>query len=102
MRRVISYVRDNLSADLSVDALAKMASFSPYYFIRLFRKRTGATPGRFVSAVRLRKAAELLDTAKYTAREVSRAVGYTSDSMFNCAFKRLYGQTPGRYGNRMR
>jgi AraC family transcriptional regulator len=40
---VIGYARENLNDDLSLEALARMAGFSPFHFHRIFKSISGDT-----------------------------------------------------------
>ena len=44
MLRVLVHVQQNLSADLSLEELARVATFSPYHFHRIFRGMVGEPP----------------------------------------------------------
>ena len=48
LKRVLDYIGDNLSDDLSLSELAGIAGMSAHYFAELFRKSTGHSPRRYV------------------------------------------------------
>ena len=64
MRRMImvtDYIKHNLTADdLSQGAMAEMAGISKDYFSRIFRSVTGMNYSKWLNAIRLEKATELL------------------------------------------
>ena len=52
-----------------------------------------------VRTVRLKQAAELLKTKKYSIQEVSELVGYNDVPTFRKHFIALYGTTPSSFGS---
>jgi AraC family transcriptional regulator len=89
---VIGHVRENLNDDLSVDALAQVAGFSPFHFHRLFKSITGETINEIVTRLRLERAVALLRaTPQFSITDVAFECGFKSVSVFSRAFKRQYG-----------
>ncbi len=60
---VLDHVRHNVAEDLSLDALAQVAGFSPFHFHRLFKTLTGETVSDLVTRLRLERAVALLQAA---------------------------------------
>jgi AraC-like DNA-binding protein len=52
---VIGHVCENLSEDLSLEALARVAGFSPFHFHRLFKSITEETVNEMVVRLRLER-----------------------------------------------
>lgn len=82
---------------LSLDAMADSAFLSRFYFSRLFRSKTGTSPGRFLTAIRLYKAKNLLLETDLSVTDVAYAVGYNSLGTFISRFTRSVGVSPARY-----
>ena len=57
---VIGHIRENLNDDLSLEALARVAGFSPFHFHRIFKSITGETINEIVTRLRLERAVVLL------------------------------------------
>ncbi|USK33855.1 AraC family transcriptional regulator [Bacillus sp. F19] len=55
--RVQNYIEENLQVKLTLAHLAKVSTYSPYHFHRLFSKFTGETPAGYVKRHRLEMAA---------------------------------------------
>lgn len=87
VERAITYMRDNLGEQLAIDGIAHAAMFSKFYFTRLFHRMTGMSPGRFLSAIRIQRAMELLLSASMTVTDVSYRVGYNSMGTFSSRFR---------------
>lgn len=95
--RVIASMRENLGEQLTIDDLARTAMFSKFHFSRLFLRVTGVSPGRFLSAMRLHAAKQLLVETPLTVTEISHRVGYTSVGTFSSRFAMNVGVSPSTY-----
>lgn len=95
--RVIDTMRENLGDELTIDDLARTARFSKFHFSRIFQRVTGITPGRFLSALRLQKAKQLLVSTSLNVTDISHRVGYTSVGTFSTRFSSSVGISPTTY-----
>lgn len=94
MRRVLDFIQDHLSQDLSLEALAQQAGFSSYHFARLFRQTTGESPHQFVLRQRIERAQHLLKERDVSLARVALESGFANQSHLTQAFKRHLGLTP--------
>jgi len=97
VERAIKTMWDRYSEPLTLAELADVAILSRFYFTRVFRVVTGTTPGRFLTAVRLFKAKNLLLETSMTVTDISYQVGYNSLGTFTSRFTRSVGISPARY-----
>ena len=98
INRVIDYIDSHLGEDLPLGGLARVASFSPYHFHRLFRAFTGEPLYRFIQRLRLEKAAtHLVEKPWATVTEVALDCGFSSSSSFARAFKEYFGRSATDY-----
>jgi transcriptional regulator GlxA family with amidase domain len=67
---------------------------------RTFRAFERCTPGEYLIAARLRRAAELLSDARLPLAEVALASGFADQSHLGRRFRSGYGVTPGEYRRR--
>ncbi len=74
-----------------------MAMISKFHFLRTFRRVTGVTPGRFLSAVRIHEAKHLLSSTHLSVAEISVQVGYGSLGTFTRRFTECVGLSPTTY-----
>lgn len=101
--RVIDHVRQNLSADLSLEALSKIACFSPYHFHRIFRSVTHETVAAFIRRARLERAVYLMRSSPdRPLSSIAMEVGFGTPSEFSRIFKKQYGQTPRSWDRQSR
>lgn len=94
INRVMDYVRANLAGDLRLETLARVASFSPFHFHRVFRSVVGETLNDFIRRVRAAAAASrLLNNPKASISEIAAQCGYSSSSAFAREFRNAFGMS---------
>ncbi|MBZ9745034.1 AraC family transcriptional regulator [Mesorhizobium sp. CO1-1-7] len=99
-KRVAEAVRRiELDADgpVSLPALADETATSPYHFLRTFRQVAGMTPYQYLLRTRLHRAAVRLRTSNDAISAIAFEAGFNDLSTFNRRFRRVMGETPGRY-----
>lgn len=97
IEKAISYIKENLTKDLSLETLAKHVSLSPIHFHNLFKSATGKTLHDFVEEQRIKEAINLLATTDMTLAEIALQCGFSSQSYFSYVFKRRMQTTPRKY-----
>lgn len=97
VERVITNMWERYDEPLSLEEMADLAVFSRFYFSRVFRSITGTSPGRFLTAIRLYKAKNLLSETTMSVTDISYQVGYNSPGTFSSRFTRSVGISPARY-----
>ena len=101
IEETISYIKNNLTAELSLETLSERASFSAIYFHKLFKASTGRTLHEYIEEQRIKKSINLLVTTNMTLSEIAYECGFSSQSYFSYAFKRNMGITPRAYSKRI-
>lgn len=101
IQEVISYITDHLEENLNVETLCQRTAFSPYYFIRVFKRETGFTPHQYVMNVRMDTARYLLANTNMQIKEICSRVGFSSESTFSSAFRKAQGMSPAHYRSRI-
>jgi transcriptional regulator GlxA family with amidase domain len=102
LREVQSFIVENPSADLSVEALAGRAAMSPRNFARVFAAQVGTTPARFVERVRVEAARRALEESDAGVEGVAGRCGFGSAETMRRAFVRNLRVSPAEYRNRFR
>jgi AraC-like DNA-binding protein len=97
VRRSIEAMRENLGEPLTVDDLARAAMFSKFHFSRVFQRVTGLSPGRFLSALRLQRAKQLLASTTLPVADITHQVGFNSVGTFSTRFTSAVGVPPTTY-----
>lgn len=78
-----------------VARLARALAMSPSSFARHFRAGAGTTPARALSAIRMRRAGEMLERGQRVL-DVALELGFGSGSAFARAWRRYRGEAPRR------
>jgi transcriptional regulator GlxA family with amidase domain len=90
----LAYARENLTHDLSVEALAEVARLSPRQFSRVFREETGQTPAKAIESLRVEAARAMMETSRHPVEVVARETGFGDRERMRQAFLRAFGQPP--------
>lgn len=96
-QRAVVTMRERYHEPLGLDDLARSEMVSKFYFLRVFRRVTGVTPGRFLSAVRMHEAKRLLVSTSFNVADISAQVCYSSAGTFSRRFTASVGLSPTQY-----
>jgi AraC-like DNA-binding protein len=77
--------------------LANEVGISRSALVERFTRYLSEPPVTYLTRWRLQLAARSLEGTPRSVAEIAAAVGYESEAAFNRAFKREFGQPPGRY-----
>ncbi|EJQ2006683.1 helix-turn-helix domain-containing protein [Cronobacter sakazakii] len=91
---LMDYLRRNLSGRHDLDALARFVSMSRRTLTRQFMKATGMSLGDWLTAERLQRSQELLETTTYSIERVAEESGFHSVTNFRQSFKSRFGVSP--------
>lgn len=90
---ILTYVREHLFEDISIDDLADEFYISKYHMMRQFKNETGYTIHRYITEKRIAAAKEKL-LAGMPAAKVSEECGFQDYSTFLRAFQSCVHMTP--------
>jgi len=97
MRRLESYIRDNLSDDLTLSELAGLLGISVRHLSRAVKQAMGVSVHRWIAARRLAEAQRLLSETDKPIHEIARLSAFHSASAFTAAFRAAAGVAPGEF-----
>ena len=100
LRDALEYTLTHLADTLTVIDVAQAVSVSERTLARRFADEIGMTWSHYVRRARLIRAMELLAAAEPKIIDIAYAVGFTSISAFNHAFRDFTGDTPLSYRKR--
>ena len=100
LKLVETYIRDHYAEDLSLTKVAQAVFVSPFYISHLFHRELDTTFLRYLTAIRIAKARQLLLDTNLQVTEIGALVGYSTAKNFRCAFKRVVGATPSEFRSR--
>ncbi|MBA2550293.1 MAG: helix-turn-helix domain-containing protein [Nocardioidaceae bacterium] len=94
---ILTWMTENLEADLTVEALAQRALMSTRTFARRFREETGTTPHQWLTHQRVLLAEQLLEETQLSVEEVARRSGFGNAAALRHHFTRFRGTSPVSY-----
>ena len=97
IKKVCSFVEQNLSRDISLENAAEYAGVSSFYLSKLFKEEKGETFINYVTDKRLEKSRQLLAETDSSIKEITANVGYNDQNYFSRIFKTKYGVSPKEY-----
>ena len=92
----LDYIEQNLTETLDMEVIAEKASFSSFYYQRIFGALCGMTVGEYIRARRMTLAAQDLISSDAKVIEVAVKYGYDSPDSFAKAFQRFHGIAPSK------
>jgi AraC-like DNA-binding protein len=95
--RVTMFVRENLAARPSLEAMANAAGLSPDYFSRLFRNTYGIAPRAWMVRERIQAARRFLRETDMTIYQIAAQLGYANVSQFSRQFVEVMGTNARAY-----
>lgn len=97
LNAVLLHIQENLDASLTVESLAAVAGFSPFYFHRLFAAYLHETLSEYVRRIRLEWAARRLIFGSESVTHIALEAGYETPAAFGRAFKKHFHSSPRRF-----
>lgn len=95
------FIATHQAEEISLGDVAKAVNTSTFYFCKMFKKATGLNFTDYLSRVRVEKAKNLLLNPNLRVSEVAFAAGFQSLSHFNRVFRRIAGESPTRYREKL-
>jgi AraC-like DNA-binding protein len=99
--KALSLIHEQPQRPWSVASLARQVAHSRPTFARRFAELVGETPVAYLTRWRMCLATKLLAETELSLEEVAARVGYESAAAFSKAFRRSYGEAPGRFRGEM-
>jgi AraC-like DNA-binding protein/ligand-binding sensor protein len=99
--RAREFIEEHQSEDLSLSEVAKAVNCSTFYFCKMFKKTTSLHFTEYLARVRIEKAKNLLLNPNLRISEIAYEVGFQSLTHFNRVFRRLVGESPTEYRQKL-
>ncbi len=87
--------------EISLSEVAHAVNMSAFYFCKSFKKATGMTFTDYLARVRVEKVKNLLLNPHKRVSEAAYEAGFQSLSQFNRVFRRVAGESPSVYRERL-
>jgi AraC-like DNA-binding protein len=94
LMRVMRYIRENLTEDLSLIDAAAAAYLSPNYLAHLIKKEMGKSFTELVTERRMERAQDLLTNTSMRISDVAHTTGFADEGYFTRRFRQWYGHSP--------
>lgn len=101
IRKVLTQIDYDLTADLGLKNLATQLNVNPSYLSTLFKKETGSTLTEYVNQKRVEHALFLLNSSSLQIQMIAQYSGIPDVNYFTKTFKKIIGITPKEYRDRI-
>jgi AraC-like DNA-binding protein len=95
------YIAEHHSDEVALGDVARAVNMSAFYFCKTFKKATGVTFTDYLARVRVEKVKNLMLNPHKRVSEAAFEAGFQSLSQFNRVFRRIAGEAPSAYRERM-
>jgi AraC-like DNA-binding protein/ligand-binding sensor protein len=96
-----AFIAEHQSEELSLTVVARAVSLSEFYFCKMFKKETGLTFVDYLARVRVETLKKLLLNPHKRVSEAAYEAGFQSLSQFNRVFRRVAGEAPSKFRERL-
>lgn len=97
IRRTADIIHNECERPWTLERMSRLAGYSSYHFLRLFRSIMGKTPNRYLSDCRLARAKLLLVSTELPVEQIALLTGFRQSSYFIKVFKLAEGLPPSQY-----
>jgi AraC family transcriptional regulator len=97
LRRIETYVEENLARSLSLQELSQQLGMNVYCFVRSFKRSTGIPPHQYVLRRRVERAKAFLLDPGISIADIALRCGFATQSHLTATFNRVTNLTPGEY-----
>lgn len=103
LERLTEFMERNIdNGDLVVDDLVHEMAVSRSVFFKKLKSLTGLAPIEFVKEMRVKRAAQLIETGEFNMTQISYMVGINDPRYFSKCFKQRFGMTPTEYKDKQK
>ena len=99
--RAKDFIAQHSSESISSGRVANELHLSRFYFCNLFKKNTGLTFTEYLSRLRVEHVKKLLLNPNMRVSEIAFQTGFQSLTHFNRIFRKVTGQSPTEYRERL-
>ena len=100
--RVKRFILESDLRSVHLRLIADHFSYSPNYLNHVFKSATGTTILDYITACRIDRAKDLMQTTNMRLSEIAEEIGYSHATYLSIVFKKQEGVTPKQYMERCR
>lgn len=98
LKKIMRIIEENIpNSEFTVEKLASDYGMSQIVLNKKLKGLTGQTAKAFIRTIRLKRAAQLFATGKYSVTDVTYEVGFSDLKYFRTCFKDEFGASPSEY-----
>ena len=98
MDKLVEIMEKNMdNGELVVDDLVSELAVSRSVFFKKLKTLTGLAPIEFIKEMRIKRAAQLIETGEFNMTQISYMVGINDPRYFSKCFKQRFNMTPTEY-----
>ncbi len=100
IRRTVDHIYENLHRPLTLKMAAEHEHLDPSYLSKLFAKEMGIPIKAYILKAKISTAQNILIFSDFPIADIADSLGFSSQSAFAAAFRKITGLTPMQYRNR--
>ncbi|MFD2329987.1 response regulator [Cohnella sp. GCM10020058] len=97
--QAVELILEKYQGYITLELAAGAIGLNPSYLSRIFKEETRATFSEYLNRVRIDVSCKLLESGRYSIKQISTQAGFASYNYFFKVFKELKGMTPQAYLN---
>lgn len=98
LKKLDEYIRENIKdPNIDIDMLAGHMFMSRTTLYRKIKSLSSLSPKELIDITRLKKAASLIAMNEFSFYEISKMIGYSSQSLFSRNFQKYFKMSPIEY-----
>ncbi len=97
IKKALSYIRENLSAKLTISEISESIFVSKSTLTKHFQKELSVSVNEYVTRLIMSEAEALLSTTSLSVGAISEKLGFSDQLYFSRRFKNIHGVCPSEY-----
>lgn len=97
--QAIELILEKYQGYITLELAAGAIGLHPSYLSRIFKEETRSTFSEYLNRVRIDVSCKLLESGRYSIKQISTLAGFANYNYFFKVFKELKGKTPQAYLN---
>ncbi|EDM25658.1 transcriptional regulator, AraC family protein [Lentisphaera araneosa HTCC2155] len=98
---IFDYIAENIRYSPKIEDLAKLLQLDKTYFISIFRKIVGVSPGQYIQQEKIKEACVMLQN-HHKVSQITQELDFYDTSHFCRIFKKEMNETPKQFLKRMK
>ncbi|WP_138262297.1 response regulator transcription factor [[Clostridium] hylemonae] len=101
MRQMLDFVDEHITEELDLNTVAEKFHRTSGYVSTLFKKYTSGGFSAYLTGERIKIARKLLEDSSIPIQEIGELCGYNNPKYFSVVFKKVTGETPRGYREKL-